>query len=217
MTANPGGRAGRSDGKILVSRADRAKVFLVDHPVSRQTDSERSRETIPGTTEELLPLVYAELRKLAESRMSREEPGQTLQPTALVHEAFLRLGADTSWKGKAHFFGAAAQAMRRILIEKARQKARVRHGGHLRRVDVEMLDVAWETEPERLLLLDEVLSRLEAADPEAARLVSLRFFAGVPNAEAARLMGLSESTAKRTWAYARAFLHRAMTEEEYGP
>ena len=204
-------------GKFLVSQAGFAKVIVMDHPVPGQADSERSTDTIPGTTEELLPLVYAELRKLAECRMSREAPGQTLQPTALVHEAFLRLGADTFWKGKAHFFGAAAQAMRRILIEKARQKTRVRHGGHLRRVDMEVLDVAWDTEPERLLLLDEVLSRLEAADAEAARLVSLRFFAGVPNAEAARLMGLSESTAKRTWAYARAFLHRAMTEEERRP
>jgi RNA polymerase sigma factor (TIGR02999 family) len=106
--------------------------------------------------------------------------------------------------------------MRRILIEKARRKGRVRHGGQLRRVDVTAIDVAWETEPERLLLLDEALSRLEKADPEAARLVSLRFFAGVPNAEAARLLGFSESTAKRTWAYARAFLHREMMTDEGG-
>jgi RNA polymerase sigma factor (TIGR02999 family) len=168
---------------------------------------------MPGTTEELLPLVYAELRKLAESRMSQESPGQTLQPTALVHEAYLRLGTDTAWKGKAHFFGAAAQAMRRILIERARRRGRVRHGGHLQRVELSSLDVAWDTEPERLLLLDEALSRLEKEDAEAARLVSLRFFAGVPNAEAARMLGLSESTAKRTWAYARAFLHRALTAE----
>jgi RNA polymerase sigma factor (TIGR02999 family) len=168
---------------------------------------------MPGTTEELLPLVYAELRKLAESRMSQESPGQTLQPTALVHEAYLRLGAEAAWKGKAHFFGAAAQAMRRILIERARRRGRVRHGGHLQRVDMSNLDVAWDTEPERLLLLDEALSSLEKEDEEAARLVSLRFFAGVPNAEAARLLGLSESTAKRTWAYARAFLHRALTAE----
>ncbi len=168
----------------------------------------------PGTTEELLPLVYAELRKLAASRMNGEAPGQTLQPTALVHEAYLRLGVGTSWNDRAHFFGAAAQAMRRILIEKARRKGRVRHGGHLRRVNAATLDVAWETEPDRLLLLDEALSRLEKEDPEAAQLVSLRFFAGVPNAEAARLLGLSESTAKRTWAYARAFLHRAMTAED---
>ncbi len=170
-------------------------------------------EAMPGTTEELLPLVYAELRKLAESRMSRESPGQTLQPTALVHEAYLRLGAEAAWKGTAHFFGAAAQAMRRILIERARRRGRVRHGGHLQRVEMSSLDVAWDTEPDRLLLLDEALSLLEKEDAEAARLVSLRFFAGVPNAEAARILGLSESTARRTWAYARAFLHRALTAE----
>lgn len=170
--------------------------------------------SLPGTTEELLPLVYAELRKLAASRMNDEASGQTLQPTALVHEAFLRLGGETSWKDKAHFFGAAAQAMRRILIEKARRRSRVRHGGHLRRVDMGTLDVAAETEPERLLMLNEALSRLEQEDAEAARLVSLRFFAGVPTAEAAKMLGLSESTAKRTWAYARAFLYREMTGED---
>ena len=186
------------------------------HPPSSEPDSLAQPDPVPGTTEELLPLVYAELRKLAASRMNNEAPGQTLQPTALVHEAYLRLGAGSAWKDKAHFFGAAAQAMRRILIEKARRKGRVRHGGQLRRVDVTAIDVAWETEPERLLLLDEALNKLEKADPEAARLVSLRFFAGVPNAEAARLLGFSESTAKRTWAYARAFLHREMMAEEGG-
>ena len=168
-------------------------------------------ESGPGTTEELLPVVYAELRKLAASRMNQESPGHTLQPTALVHEAYLRLGADTSWNGRAHFFGAAAQAMRRILIEKARHKRRVRHGGHLQRVNLETLDVAWDTDPDRLLLLDEALTRLEKEDATAARLVSLRFFAGVPNKDAAGLLGLSETAAKRTWAYARAFLHREMT------
>ena len=166
-----------------------------------------------NTTEELLPVLYAELRKLAASRMSCEKPGQTLQPTALVHEAFLRLGAESTWSSRGHFFGSAAEAMRRILIENARRKGRIRHGGHLRRVEFEALDVAWETDPEHLLFLDEALSLLEKEDAVAARLVSLRFFAGVPNVEAAKLMGLSESTAKRTWTYARAFLHRAMTDQ----
>jgi RNA polymerase sigma factor (TIGR02999 family) len=165
----------------------------------------------------LLPLVYAELRKLAASRMRDEAPGQTLQPTALVHEAFLRLGVGTSWNDRAHFFGAAAQAMRRILIEKARRKGRARHGGHLRRVDPGTLDVAWETEADRLLSLEEALQRLEKADPDAAKLVTLRFFAGVPNTEAAKLLGFSESTAKRIWAYARAFLHRELTAEDARP
>ena len=188
--------------------------LLVD---SSGPDDPHSQPDGPGTTEELLPLVYAELRRLAASRMNDEAAGQTLQPTALVHEAFLRLGVGTSWNDRAHFFGAAALAMRRILIERARRKGRVRHGGHLRRVDPGTLDVAWETEPERLLLLDEALSRLEQADADAARLVTLRFFAGVPNAEAAKLLGFSESTAKRTWAYARAFLHREMTADGSRP
>ena len=184
-------------------------------PNSNQTDGDNEQlhaDPQIGTSEELLPLLYAELRKLAASRMSGEKPGQTLQPTALVHEAYLRLGSDSIWNDRAHFFGSAAQAMRRILIEKARRKSRIRHGGHLRRVEVEALDVAWETEPEQLLFLDEALGLLEKEDPLAARLVSLRFFAGVPNVEAAKLLGVSESTAKRTWAYARAFLHQAMTE-----
>ena len=185
----------------------------MNHPQSEHESDPRTPDAVPGTTEELLPLVYGELRKLAASRMHREAPGQTLQPTALVHEVFLRLGAGAAWQDTSHFFAAAAQAMRRILIENARRKDRVRHGGHLRRVDIATLDVAWETEPELLLLLDEALSRLEKEDAGAARLVSLRFFAGVPYTEAARLLGVSESTAKRTWAYARAFLLRAMTEE----
>ena len=167
----------------------------------------------PTTSEELLPLVYAELRMLAASRMQRETPGQTLQPTALVHEAYLRLGTDQTWNSRAHFFGAAALAMRRILIEKARTKGRVKHGGHLRRVDIGTLEVAWETEPERLLMLDAALTRLEGKDSMAAKLVEMRFFAGLPNYEAARMLGLSETTAKRTWAYARAFLHREITKE----
>jgi RNA polymerase sigma factor (TIGR02999 family) len=171
---------------------------------------------LPQTSEEILPLVYEELRKLAAGRLAGEKPGQTLQPTALVHEAYLRLGGDRQWNHPGHFFGAAAEAMRRILIEKARRKGRVRHGGHLQRVDIAALDLAWETEPESLLLLDAALARLEQHDEVAARLVSLRFFAGVPNAEAARLLDLSETTAKRTWAYARAFLHREMTSEEAG-
>lgn len=163
------------------------------------------------SSEELLPLLYAELRKLASCRMADEQPGQTLQPTALVHEAYLRLGAGSEWNSRAHFFGSAAQAMRRILIEKARRKGRIRHGGHLRRVDLENLDVAWEARPEELQLLDEALTLLEKEDKVAAKLVSLRFFAGMPNVEAAKVLGLSESTAKRTWTYARAFLYRELT------
>lgn len=179
-------------------------------------DDERAERPLPdfhsGTAEELLPILYAELRKLAASRMAGEQPGQTLQPTALVHEAYLRLGADSDWNSRAHFFGSAARAMRRILIEKARRKGRIRHGGHLRRVELENLNVAWEAKSEDLLSLNEALVLLEKEDEVAAQLVSLRFFAGLPNAEAAALLGLSESTAKRTWVYARAFLHRELTK-----
>ena len=166
---------------------------------------------LPQTSEKLLPLLYDELRRLAASQLDREQPGQTLQPTALVHEAWLRLGAETSWNSPAHFFGAAAQAMRRILIDRARAKGCQRRGGGARRVELETLDLAWTSPPEDLLDLDAALTRLEAEDPAAAQLVMLRFFAGVPNAEAARLCEMSESTAKRTWTYARAFLHRELS------
>lgn len=169
--------------------------------------------SLPQTSEELLPLLYAELRKLAASQLDGEQPGQTLQPTALVHEAWLRLGAGTEWNSPGHFFGAAAQAMRRILLDRARAKGRQRRGAGARRVELESLDLAWTAPPDDLLDLDAALTRLEAQDPEAARLVMLRFFAGVPNVEAARLCGISESTAKRTWTYARAFLHRELTGE----
>lgn len=157
-------------------------------------------------------MVYEELRKLAAHRMAVERTGQTLQPTALVHEAYLKLGGESRWSGPAHFFGAAAQAMRWILIDAARRKGRERHGGKWQRVegDAVTLDVAWEASPECLLDVDEALDKLEKTDPLAARLVCLRFFAGVPNAEAARMLEISPSTARRTWAYARAFLHAAM-------
>ena len=173
--------------------------------------SEMETPALPQTSEELLPLLYDELRRLAASQLDREQPGQTLQPTALVHEAWLRLGAETSWNSPAHFFGAAAQAMRRILIDRARAKGCQRRGGGARRVELETLDLAWTSPPEDLLDLDAALTRLEAEDPAAAQLVMLRFFAGVPNAEAARLCEMSESTAKRTWTYARAFLHRELS------
>lgn len=183
---------------------------MTSTPVLPASDPDAA--ALPQTAEALLPLVYEELRKLAASRMAQEQAGQTLQPTALVHEVYLKLGGDSRWSGQAHFFGAAAQAMRWILTDVARKKGRVRHGGNWRREtgDAVSLDVAWETPPDCLLEVDEALTKLEQADPMAAQLVSLRFFAGVPNSEAARLLGISESTAKRTWAYARAFLHEAM-------
>ena len=158
--------------------------------------------------DELLPLVYEELRKMAAARMAHEPPGQTLQPTALVHEAWLRLadGQPQHWNSRNHFFMAAAEAMRRILVERARRKARLKRGGGQQRVPLEELDLAVNSDSETLLLVEEALERLAAQDPVKAELVSLRFFVGLSLAEAAPVLGVSEPTAKRYWAYARAWL-----------
>ena len=167
---------------------------------------------------ELLPLVYEELRKLAAMKMAREQPGQTLQPTALVHEAYLRLlGQDQQqWQNSRHFFSAAAEAMRRILVERARHKARQRHGGGMVRLDIERIGIASEDDEGTLLFVHEALEKLAAKDPVCAELINLRFFAGVPNHEAARLLGLSERTAKRNWAYARAWLAKEIERLKAG-
>ncbi len=166
----------------------------------------------PKAAEELLPLVYEELRKLAAAKMAGEAPGQTLQPTALVHEAWLRLaGAQhQQWNSRGHFFAAAAEAMRRILIDNARRKARMRHGKDLVRVDLDSIDVALETEPDTLLAMDEALDQLARRDPLKAQLVKLRYFVGLSIPEAGRTLGLSESTAKRYWAFARAWLYNEL-------
>ncbi|HAV61358.1 MAG TPA: RNA polymerase subunit sigma [Verrucomicrobiales bacterium] len=155
----------------------------------------------------LFPLLYDELRRLAAFQMARERPGQTLQPTALVHEAWMRLGGDQKqWHNRAHFLGAAAEAMRRILIDRARKRNRVRHGAGLRRVNLEAVDVATTTDDETLLRLNDALEKLAAESPARAELVKLRFFAGLGLAEAAATQGVSLATAKRHWAYARAWL-----------
>lgn len=173
---------------------------------------DRAQQGDPQAAAELLPLVYEELRKLAATRMAHEPPGQTLQATALVHEAWLRLTGpqDQAWNGRGHFFAAAAEAMRRILIENARRKHRLRHGGDLHRTTLTGLDVAQNTPDEQLLAVDEALDRFGAIDPMGAQLVKLRFFVGLPNVEAARLLGIPERTAKRTWAYARSWLHEEL-------
>ena len=157
---------------------------------------------------ELLPVVYEELRKLAAHRMGQEAPGNTLQPTALVHEAWLRLVGDRHqhWNSRNHFFMAAAEAMRRILIERARQKGRLKRGGDRHRVPLEELDLAIHADSETFLLVAEALERLTAQDPVKARLVELRFFVGLTLEETAQVLGVSEPTAKRYWAYARAWL-----------
>lgn len=165
--------------------------------------------------EELLPLVYDELRRLAQWQMSRESPGQTLQATALVHEAWLRLvgNGDSSWDSQRHFFAAAAEAMRRILIDIARRKQAVRHGGDLKRTEFDELEAPAQTNDGELLAVHEALDALAAHDARKAELVKLRYFAGVNLEEAAALLGISERTAKRDWAYARAWLYREISSQ----
>ena len=167
--------------------------------------------------EELLPLVYKELRKLAAQRLSHEKPGQTLQATALVHEAYLRLvGGEKSqhWDSRGHFFAAAAEAMRRILVDSARRKQRPKHGGDLARVDLDQVPSVTDPHSEDLLALDEALARLAVEEPLKAELVKLRYFAGLSVEEAARTLGISQATAKRYWAYARAWLYSEIGDSE---
>lgn len=167
----------------------------------------------PGAVEQLMALVYAELRHLASAKMARDSAVTTLQPTALVHEAWLRLGGDqqTDWQNRRHFFGAAAEAMRQILIERARRRAAVRHGGGLQRVDAMLLDfAAADTSDDHVVAVSEVLERLALLDPEKAELVKLRYFVGLTIDEAAAAMAISAPTAKRWWAFARAWLAREL-------
>jgi RNA polymerase sigma factor (TIGR02999 family) len=163
--------------------------------------------------EELLPLVYEELRKLAARKMAQEAPGQTLQPTALVHEAWMRLlkpEERTQFANRAHFFSAAAEAMRRILIESARRKKRLKRGGEMERVDLDSIDVPLPMPTDELLALDESLDRLAELDSRSAEVVKLCFFVGLTQEEAAREMGISLSTAERLWSFARAWLFQDM-------
>ena len=165
--------------------------------------------------EELLPLVYSELRKLAAHKMSAEAPGQTLQPTALVHEAWLRLVGEQGarFANRAHFFAAAAEAMRRILIERARRKHRVRRGGDWQRVELEHVTVAMEDPDETVLAVHEALDRLAARDSLKAEIVKLRYFVGMSHQEIATALGIAEPTVRRHWAYARSWLYAELKEE----
>ena len=159
--------------------------------------------------DQLLPLVYAELRRVAAQKMARETPGQTLQATALVHEAWLRVGGEhQSWENRAHFFGAAAEAMRRILIDRARSKRAERHGGGMERVDVDDVEIAAPAQEDELIAVHETIDQLAAHDAQKAELVKLRYFAGLTIEEAAEVLGISAPTAKRYWSYARAWLFR---------
>jgi RNA polymerase sigma factor (TIGR02999 family) len=169
----------------------------------------------PRAAEQLLPQVYDELRKLAAQKLAQEKPGQTLQATALVHEAYLRLVGtqDPGWNSRGHFFAAAAEAMRRILVENVRRKDRLKRGGGRARIEVEHLDVATPEEPEELLALDEALTRLAVADLQAAELVKLRYFAALTLKQAAEALGIAPRTADFLWAYAKAYLLKEMRGE----
>jgi RNA polymerase sigma factor (TIGR02999 family) len=173
----------------------------------------------PRAAAELLPLVYRELRDLADARLALERPGQTLQATALVHEAYLRLlgpdhNADKNWDSRGHFFAAAAEAMRRILIDRARARGAVKRGGAARRLTLDPTMLSLDSVPSAVLDLDEALTRFEAEDPQKAALVKLRFFGGLTLKQAAAALGLAPSTADRHWAYARAWLLTALAPDE---
>jgi RNA polymerase sigma factor (TIGR02999 family) len=163
-------------------------------------------------SEELLPMLYKELRRHAAVRMAREVPGQTLQPTALVHEAWIRMTGDAGrrWQNRAHFFGAASEAMRRILIEKARCKARLKRGCNPLRLDVERLDLTDVSPDEKAILIEDALERLKTQDPEKASVVILKFFEGLTNQEVAQRMKVAERTVERHWAYAKVWLYQSI-------
>jgi RNA polymerase sigma factor (TIGR02999 family) len=166
-------------------------------------------------SEELLPLVYQDLRRHAAVQMARESPGQTLQPTALLHEAWLRVvgHGQPQWQNRAHFFGAAAEAMRRILIENARRKSRLKRGGDQVRVDADQIELAATTPDDKILLINDALERLQAEDPEKARVVVLKFFGGRTNQEVAEVLAVTERTVERHWAYAKAWLFQSIRQQ----
>jgi RNA polymerase sigma factor (TIGR02999 family) len=173
---------------------------------------ERVEQGDATAADQLLPLVYEELRRLAAQRLANEPPDHTLQPTALVHEAWLRLAGEEArrWDGRGHFFAAAAESMRRILIERARRKHSLKRGGNMERVDLDDVDVAANADSDTLLLINDALEKLEKTDPTAAQVVKLRFFAGMTNDEAGTALGLSARTAKRHWTFARAWLFQEL-------
>jgi RNA polymerase sigma factor (TIGR02999 family) len=174
----------------------------------------------PSAAEQLLPLVYDELRKLAAQRMAHEKPGQTLQATALVHEAYLRLvdvEKTQHWHSRRHFFSAAAESMRRILVEKARRKQRLKHGGEMQRAPLDDLEVEAAISQLDLLALDEALTKLADEAPEQAEVVRLRYFAGLNHEEVAEILGVSTVTVKRHWRYARVWLLRQMEDNQNPP
>ena len=170
-----------------------------------------------SAAEQLLPLVYDELRKLASAKLANEKPGQTLQATALVHEAYMRMVDSQQarhWNSRGHFFGAAAEAMRRILIDRARNKKRLKRGGEKKRLNLEAIEIALDTPDDELLAIDEALGELAREFPDCAALIELRFFGGLPHGDAAKVLGIPRRTADRHWAFARAWLHQKLQKSD---
>ncbi len=172
-----------------------------------------------GAAEKLLPLVYEQLRLLAAQKMAQEKPGQTLQATALVHEAYLRLveGEDQHWNSRGHFFKAAAEAMRRILVENARRKKRLKRGGHRKKVSIDNVDLVIDAPPDDLVALDEALARLAKEKPTMVKAIELQYFAGLTHGQISEILGVSERTVSSYLAYARAWLYRDMAERDARP
>jgi RNA polymerase sigma factor (TIGR02999 family) len=199
---------GRSDGAFTLLVSPMSEVTRILSAIE-QGD--------PHAAEQLLPLVYDELRRLAAEKLAHERPGQTLQATALVHEAYLRLvdvDRTQHWDSRGHFFAAAAEAMRRILIDNARRKRRPKHGGDRQRIDLDEVAGIVEAPADDVLALDEALGRLEATDPVAGRLVKLRYFAGLTMPQAAEVLGIPLRTAERNWVYARTWLYRELARAD---
>jgi len=173
---------------------------------------DRVQQGDPKAAEELLPLVYDELRKLAAHKMASEAPGQTLQPTALVHEVWLRLSqqSDVRWQNREHFYAVAAEVMRRILVDRARRRQSRKHGGQLERVDLDAVELPGPGDDAVVLQVHDAVERLAVEDPQKAEVVKLRFFVGLENAEIAAILGVSEKTVQRHWSFAKAWLYRAM-------
>ena len=207
------GEAAGDEPDPAVPLGDRSDPACQTHDVTLILS--RIEQGEPQAAEQLLPLVYEELRKLAAAKMAQEKPGQTLQATALVHEAYIRL-VDTEqaqhWNSRAHFFAAAAEAMRRILVEQARRKAGPEAGGGYRRVELSSVEPEWPGSQPDLLALNESLAKLEARDPRVAELVKLRFFVGMTNEQAAQSLGISATTAKTEWAYAKCWLRAELLD-----
>jgi len=198
----------------LFLKLERFSLFSAMADVTKILNAVQEGE--PYSSETLIPHIYSELRRLAVYRLAQEKPGQTLQATALVHEAYLRLlnGEDPRWENRQHFFAAAAEAMRRILVESARRKSRRKHGGDQQRVDIDEIELPMGVTPEEVLAVNEALKELDKADPQAGELVRLRFFAGFSEEEAAEVLGIARRTASRIWAFAKAWLAQTLTEDD---